>query len=44
MVTVNAWITALDDTSRTLTAAGYLSVDGKTIYQMNDFSLRISGD
>jgi 3-hydroxymyristoyl/3-hydroxydecanoyl-(acyl carrier protein) dehydratase len=42
LVTVTAWVTAMDDTSRTLTAAGYLSVDGKTIYQMNDFSVRIS--
>jgi len=42
LVTVVAWITAVDDTARTLTAAGFLSVDGKTIYQMNDFTVRIS--
>jgi len=42
LVTVVAWITAIDDTARTLTAAGFLSVDGKTIYQMNDFTVRIS--
>jgi len=42
LVTVDAWITAVDDENRTLTAAGFLSVDGKTIYQMNDFTVRIS--
>jgi 3-hydroxymyristoyl/3-hydroxydecanoyl-(acyl carrier protein) dehydratase len=40
-VTVDLWITALDDQSRILTAAGYLSVDGKTIYQMNDFTVQM---
>jgi 3-hydroxymyristoyl/3-hydroxydecanoyl-(acyl carrier protein) dehydratase len=38
-VTVEAWITAVDDRNRTLTADGFLSVDGKLIYQMNDFTL-----
>jgi len=42
LVTVIAWVTAADDASKTLTAAGFLSVDGKTIYQMNDFTVRIS--
>lgn len=42
LVTVVAWITAVDDESKTLTAAGFLSVDGKTIYQMNDFTVRIA--
>jgi 3-hydroxymyristoyl/3-hydroxydecanoyl-(acyl carrier protein) dehydratase len=41
LVTVIAWITAVDDTARTLTATGFLSVDGKTIYQMIDFTVRI---
>ncbi len=40
-VTVEAWITAVDDARKVITAAGYLSVDGKTIYQMNDFTVRI---
>ena len=40
-VTVEAWITAADDNKRILTAAGFLSVDGKTIYQMNDFTVRM---
>jgi 3-hydroxymyristoyl/3-hydroxydecanoyl-(acyl carrier protein) dehydratase len=40
-VTVEAWITAADDVQRVLTAAGFLSVDGKTIYQMNEFTVRM---
>jgi 3-hydroxymyristoyl/3-hydroxydecanoyl-(acyl carrier protein) dehydratase len=40
-VTVEAWITAADDNQRILTAAGFLAVDGKTIYQMNDFTVRL---
>ncbi|GAB7026335.1 beta-ketoacyl synthase N-terminal-like domain-containing protein [Geotalea toluenoxydans] len=39
-VTVHAWITAVDDEERKLTADGFLSVDGKTIYQMNDFTVK----
>ena len=42
LVTVVAWITAVDDERRIITGAGYLSVDGKTIYQMNDFTVRIA--
>jgi len=41
LVTVEAWITAVDDSQRLITAAGFLSVDGKLIYQMNDFTVRI---
>jgi acyl transferase domain-containing protein/3-hydroxymyristoyl/3-hydroxydecanoyl-(acyl carrier protein) dehydratase len=40
-VTVEAWITAADDDMHILTAAGFLSVDGKTIYQMNEFTVRL---
>ncbi len=40
-VLTEATITAIDDASHSLTADGYLSVDGKTIYQMKDFSLRL---
>jgi PfaB family protein len=39
-VNVEAWITAANDDRRILTAAGFLSVDGKMIYQMNDFTVR----
>jgi 3-hydroxymyristoyl/3-hydroxydecanoyl-(acyl carrier protein) dehydratase len=39
LVTVEAWATAVDDDKRIMTAAGFLSVDGKTIYQMNDFTV-----
>jgi PfaB family protein len=39
-VTIQAWITAIDDTKRTMTADGFLSVDGKIIYQMNDFTVK----
>ncbi|MBT0664300.1 type I polyketide synthase [Geobacter pelophilus] len=38
-VTVEAWITATDEQARTLTADGFLSVDGKMIYQMNQFTV-----
>jgi 3-hydroxymyristoyl/3-hydroxydecanoyl-(acyl carrier protein) dehydratase len=41
LVTVEAWVTAADDDKRIMTAAGFLSVDGKTIYQMNDFTVRV---
>ena len=41
MVTVEAWITACDDDQRLLVADGMLSVDGRPIYQMNDFTLRM---
>jgi len=40
-VTVDAWITAVDDQERLITASGFLSVDGKLIYQMIDFTLRM---
>ncbi len=40
-VTVQAVITQIDDVTRTLTADGFLSVDGRIIYQMKDFALRI---
>ena len=38
-VTVSAWITAVDEQQRILTADGFLAVDGKLIYQMNDFTV-----
>ncbi|MDF1580748.1 MAG: beta-ketoacyl synthase N-terminal-like domain-containing protein [Desulfuromonadales bacterium] len=41
LVLVEAVVTAVDDARQQLTANGYLSVDGKIIYQMNDFKLRI---
>jgi PfaB family protein len=40
-VTVVAWITAVDDQQRVMTAAGFLSVDGRPIYQMNDFTVHL---
>jgi PfaB family protein len=40
-VTVESWITWVDDRERLLTAEGYLSVDGRVIYRMNDFSVRM---
>jgi 3-hydroxymyristoyl/3-hydroxydecanoyl-(acyl carrier protein) dehydratase len=42
-VTVQAWITAVDEKERILTADGFLAVDGKTIYQMNDFTVQMEG-
>ena len=41
-VTVQAVITDIDDRSRTLKADGFLTVDGRIIYQMKDFALRIT--
>jgi PfaB family protein len=41
-VTVVAWITAVDDQQRVMVAAGFLSVDGRPIYQMNDFSISLT--
>ncbi|MCU0703705.1 MAG: hypothetical protein MUF18_06990 [Fimbriiglobus sp.] len=38
-VTVVLEVTAVDDTLRTLTADGFLTVDGRIIYQMQDFTL-----
>ncbi len=38
-VAVQAIVTAIDDERRWLQADGWLSVDGRVIYQMNDFSL-----
>jgi len=39
-VTVQAVIGAVDDERRELRAGGYLLVDGKVIYQMDDFAVR----
>jgi len=39
-VVIEAVVTAVDDTTRTLTASGFLSVDGKVIYQMDGFTIR----
>ncbi|MEM7027094.1 MAG: type I polyketide synthase, partial [Pseudomonadota bacterium] len=40
-VTIQAVINEIDDKDMTLYADGFLSVDGRLIYQMNDFALRI---
>jgi acyl transferase domain-containing protein/3-hydroxymyristoyl/3-hydroxydecanoyl-(acyl carrier protein) dehydratase len=39
-VLVQAVVTQVDDAGRLLHADGYLSVDGRVIYQMTDFALR----
>ncbi len=39
-VTVIAWINTISDETRTLTASGILSVDGRVIYTMTDFSMQ----
>jgi 3-hydroxymyristoyl/3-hydroxydecanoyl-(acyl carrier protein) dehydratase len=41
-VTVQAVITEIDDESKTIIANGFLTVDGRIIYQMKDFALRMS--
>ncbi len=40
VVTVEAVVTEVDDARRLLRADGYLSVDGRVIYSMKDFTLR----
>ena len=40
-VEVEAVITEVDDETRRVVAAGYLTVDGRTIYHMEDFSLQM---
>ena len=39
-VTVSATVTGIDDEEQTIAADGYLSVDGRVIYAMKDFTLR----
>ena len=41
-ITVRAVVTAIDDARRWLKADGFLDVDGRLIYQMNDFTLRLA--
>jgi len=41
-VLVEAVVTAVDDDKRMLKADGFLSVDGKIIYQLKDFSLKLT--
>ena len=43
-VTTQATITAVDDERRWLKADGFLGVDGRWIYQINDFTLRLDVD
>ncbi|MEE2885872.1 MAG: beta-ketoacyl synthase N-terminal-like domain-containing protein, partial [Planctomycetota bacterium] len=40
-VTIQACVKAVDDDLRTLVAEGFLSVDGRVIYQMQDFPLQV---
>ena len=39
LVTVEATITAIDDARRRITASGFLAINGRTIYGMDDFTL-----
>jgi 3-hydroxymyristoyl/3-hydroxydecanoyl-(acyl carrier protein) dehydratase len=43
-VTVQAEVKVCDERDRLLVADGYLGVDGKVIYRMNDFSIRLASD
>ena len=43
-VTVEAVVTQIDDAQHLLRADGYLAVDGRVIYAMQDFTLRLSRD
>lgn len=44
LVTVQACVTAIDEEQRQLTADGFLIVDGRIIYEMRDFSLKLHGE
>jgi len=41
-VTIQAVITEIDDQAKIIKADGFLTVDGRIIYQMKDFALRIT--
>ncbi len=43
-VIVQAMITAIDDPHKTIQANGFLSVDGRIIYQMTDFAIRMASN
>ena len=40
-VSVDAWITSVDDKNRVMTADGFLSRDGLVVYEMKNFSLKM---
>ncbi len=42
-VMIEAVITQVDDGRHLVRADGFLSVDGRVIYQMKDFAIRMSG-
>lgn len=44
LITVDACITRVDDADNSLIAEGFLIVDGRIIYSMKDFSLRVVFD
>jgi 3-hydroxymyristoyl/3-hydroxydecanoyl-(acyl carrier protein) dehydratase len=39
LVTIEAVVTKIDDERQRITADGFLSIDGRNIYQMNDFTI-----
>ena len=41
LVTIQATITSIDDEKKLLKADGYLGVDGRIIYEMKNFSLKV---
>ena len=41
-VTIEASVTFIDDEQQLIRADGFLSVDGRTIYQMRDFTVRLT--
>ncbi|HAZ08303.1 MAG TPA: type I polyketide synthase [Elusimicrobia bacterium] len=42
-VSIDCLITAADDEAKSLTADGYLTRDGLTVYEMRDFTLKVRG-
>ncbi|MBW2999886.1 type I polyketide synthase, partial [Candidatus Woesearchaeota archaeon] len=43
-VIVDAWVTSIDDDNKVMFADGFLTVDGRIIYEMRNFSLRMVED
>jgi hypothetical protein len=41
LITVEASISSIDDDNRLIQADGLLTADGRIIYQMNDFTLKL---
>ena len=41
-IVIDCAITAVDDAAKTVTADGFLTRDGLTVYEMRDFTLKVN--